>query len=233
MIAAAMIVGPGESLRYLDRTLRLAAEWADEIVVVLDGDDADNEHAVKGRAAWSVLDHGMTPPVTPVFRHDESLVRNVLMAQLDERLQDGDLVVGLDADEELAARNLTVRAALTTMAADKRAGWWPVLFHHLWTPDGAQQRVDGGWAPARQDRVWRHVHGARIPQRELACGQLPATVGLEPGYSPLFVRHWGYARHDDRVAKHARYQAIDGGRYHSGAHLDSILDLTPTLEAAP
>jgi hypothetical protein len=45
----------------------------------------------------------------------------------------------------------------------------------------------------------------------------------------LVMQHLGYMREQDRRAKHERYMEIDGGRFHSLPHLQSILDADPTL----
>jgi glycosyltransferase involved in cell wall biosynthesis len=89
-----MIVGPGESLRWLDRVLRRAQTWADRIFVYADGADDDTLHALDRYAS-------VRPAALSMFERNESLVRNRLLEMLDEDLNEGDLVVMLDADEEL------------------------------------------------------------------------------------------------------------------------------------
>jgi hypothetical protein len=227
MIACAMIVGPGESHRYLDRTLRLAGHWADRIFVYLDGADRDTLNAVEEGGATSWRAGG-----GPRFTTNESYVRHALLHMLDDDLDAGDLVVVLDADEELTARDGTPRRALRHVAGDDRYVAWPVLFRHLWEPDGRAYRVDGGWRPDYKPRIYRHAPGLAIAERQLACSAIPdfPQQAIAPWDESSFViRHWGYARPHDRQAKYDRYMAIDGGRFHSRAHLESILT-TPVLE---
>lgn len=224
-IAAALIVGPGESHRHLDRTLRLVSRWADTIVAYADGADRDTIAALKHAKAHYALGAG------PVFPRDESEVRNRLLAHVDRTLDGGHLVVVIDADEELTATSGTVRSALLALARE-HADAWSIVFHHLWAPDGSLIRVDGGWAPHPQVRVYRHLKGDRVPQKALACAPVP-TRDLVALAERLVMLHHGYARHDDRLAKYARYTAIDGGRYHAASHIHSIVDPEPQLVATP
>lgn len=217
-----MLVGPGESYRWLDRTLRRASRWADVIVAYGDGADADTREALMSckrvRCAFG----------PPLFAEDESAARNALLALCDDVLAERDLVVVIDADEELTATggDARVKAALRELGRQSYDAW-PVTFLHLWTPDGSLARVDRGWAPAPAPRIYRHRHGARIPQRELACAAIPPQPVLAPE-SSLGIRHWGYARPEDRTAKFERYRALDGGRFHNPWHIASIVE-EPTL----
>lgn len=229
-VAAAMIVGPGESLRYLDRTLRLARRWADEVLVYADGVDADTEDAIGEGASSFHREAG------PRFPTDESAVRNGLFQLCDNALDPGDLIVVIDADEELRSLDPDhrVKRVLQQLAADLTHDSWPVEFWHLWSPDGSQRRIDGGWAPAPQQRIYRHVPGLRMAPRALACGAIPPIGPLRasPDRARLAMAHWGYARPHDRAAKHERYMRLDGGRYHALWHLESIIQ-EPTLEPIP
>jgi hypothetical protein len=222
-----MIVGPGESLRYLDRTLRNAGRWADEIIVYGDGPDADTWDAVGHYASHMHLDQENRWPT------DESAVRNGLFELLDRVLADGDIVIILDADEELWPLACDSPASLLrTLAADRDADAWRVLFWHLWAPDGSVMRVDGMWRPNALYRIYRHRLGGRVQQRALACWPVPDGLALS-GQEPILVMaHWGYARPHDRALKYKRYMHLDGGRYHPLAHLQSILQ-EPSLERPP
>jgi hypothetical protein len=214
-----MIVGAGESLRWLDRVLRLTEAWCDLLVAYCDAADDDTLDALH-RHPSAVIGYGDGP----LFERDESEVRNRLMALLDDHAAAGDLIVSLDADEELRSGGVdSVRGALETLPQNVTV---EVEFRHAWAADLSQIRTDGGWAPAHQARIWRHQPGLRIPSRPLACGSVPFIDPLDHPRCrtrELSVLHLGYARVDDRVAKHARYQRIDGGRYHSPRHLQSIL----------
>lgn len=226
-IVVGMNVGPGESLRYLDRTLRNAGRWADEIIVSADGPDAATWDAVGHYASHRHFDQENRNPA------DESLVRNGLFELLDRVLADGDIVIILDADDEvwpLAGDSPASR--LGTLAADRDADAWRVLFWHLWAPDGSVMRVDAMWRSDARHRIYRQRPGGRVPRRTLACWPVPEGLSLSKQQPPLAMAHWGYARPRDRTLRHMRYMHLDAGWYHPLAHLQSIVE-EPTLERPP
>lgn len=102
-------------------------------------------------------------------------------------------------------------------------------------------RVDGGWAPSQCPIAWRPPpvsmnaaeawqQGWSIPKRRLACGRQPERVRMIEGYKSGFdVLHLGWANDEERQKRFDRYMQIDGGKYHSRAHLESIME-SPTLE---
>jgi len=234
MIAAAMLVGPGESERYLRTVLAKASEWADQIVIY--EDHADNRtlgilESAEGDPAYN-LHLACALPDAPSFLDDESACRNALLETLDHVTADGDLIVVLDADECLDAPVYGQERDLLEGLTDQRsAESWGVTFYHLWAPDGSVYRTDGTWRPVAGPRVYRHVPGMRVQERRLACKPVPEAA-LPAGATSLRVAHYGYAREPDRVAKHQRYMELDGGRYHSLVHLESIVGV-PTLAPYP
>jgi hypothetical protein len=225
MIVCAMLVGPGEGERHLDHVLTRAEGWADRIVIYPDHIDP---------ATDAVLDrHRITlwrSPWAASFLEDESGVRNRLLEALDTLQRAGDLIVILDADEELHLPGGSVREGLEyleeALAPHESAG---VAFLHLWDPEGRSYRVDGAWAPTLFGaRIYRHEAGLRIRSRRMACSPVPAGREIPAVRSRIVVKHWGYAQPEDRQAKYDRYQAVDGGAFHSGVHIESILT-EPTL----
>lgn len=227
MIVAGMIVGPGEANRWLDFTLRHAKSWADRLVVAIDpAIDEDSHMAVCDRADW-------VQSCATSFVEDESAMRNALLAGIATQASDGDLVVIIDADERLVfTGHIDPRGRLKTMSWG-HADVWTGQFVHLWDPACNRIRVDGGWAPGPQTRIYRHRRVTPpIPGRRLACQATPHQPG-SGALSGLTFVHYGYARVDDRRAKYERYAALDGGRFHSGTHITSILDMDPELAPWP
>lgn len=225
-IHAAMICGPGEGDRYLDEVLHNAASWADKTIVVTDHVDAVTTGVLARRRVVVYESEG------PRFTDDESHVRNQLMSALDMLARAGDLVVVLDADELLLAppangANRGARSVLEALSQDRAHQAWSGTFFHLWDPLGQFYRADGGWAPAPQFRVYRHEPGERVEQRRMACTAIPSSR-LPRAHTGLVFAHLGYQLAKDRVRKHARYMQLDGGRFHSRAHLESIVG-EPTL----
>lgn len=223
-VVAAMIVGPGETLRYLDRTLRLAQEWADLMVVVDDGADLDTRKAIE--TADVIRRREST-------RFHEGDARNALARVLDEILDPADFVMVIDADEEL--RTLDGGDPFTTihkLAHSTDPGPFGFTHWHLWNPEGTVHRVDGGWRSPCGYRAYRHQPGLLHVDRELAVPAVPGPAQSGTGGPVMAVKHWGYARPHDRARKHAWYMEHDGGRFHHVAHLQSIVT-DPILEPVP
>ncbi len=63
------------------------------------------------------------------------------------------------------------------------------------------------------------------------CGRMPQNVGcLKVGYSHLRLKHYGWAKYDDRVSKYNRYMTLDPeAKYGWKEQYDSILDANPHL----
>jgi hypothetical protein len=43
------------------------------------------------------------------------------------------------------------------------------------------------------------------------------------------MQHLGYVDDADKQAKYVRYMTLDGGDFHSKAHIESIIDPNPVL----
>jgi hypothetical protein len=228
-----MIVGPGEADRHLDLVLGRASKWADTLLAVADHVDERTEAMLQrelklgtSEAEGNAVDVWWSNGAAPSFRQDESYVRNALMRLCDKHLDTGDLVVVLDADEELLApqngpQAVNLRTVLGDLAA-LPAEAFSATFYHLWDAAGETYRTDGAWWPAPQFRIYKHDQGARIQQRRMACKAIPESA-LPRAHTRLRVAHWGYAHEEDRIAKYRRYVRLDGGQYHSLAHIESIL----------
>lgn len=96
-------------------------------------------------------------------------------------------------------------------------------------------RRDGGWRPHPVAIAWRVPRGLReskgewaIWGRKLAGGRVPRKIRSDQRANAaadlgLDILHLGWSDPDERKARHRRYVELDGGRYHAGAHLDSIM----------
>jgi hypothetical protein len=139
----------------------------------------------------------------------------------------GDWVLAIDADEKLYG----TRRIRELMAQPHDV--LGVSFVHMW--NATHYRVDKAWAPNISSRLFRFQDGGQFLQRRLACGSEPSYVldavraGRVLWTTGLVMCHLGYERDEDKAAKHARYAELDGGEFHAGAHIASILDPDPML----
>lgn len=223
-LVASMIVR-NELGRYLRPVVEHVLSWCDELRVLDDGStDGTYEYLSElERVAVKRLS-GTT------WREHEGMARQEL---LDWTL-DGQPthVLALDADE-IVPDGRKVRETL----GESRAGVWTLRIVEVWQRDTFpwRIRVDGGWAPTHSPVLYRapsskrrHARPWRIMRRELSSGREPMAVRTEfaRGHAeelPYDLLHLGWSDPSTREARARRYQELDGGRFHAGEHLDSIL----------
>lgn len=228
-LIASMIVR-NEFGRYMEQCLGHLLEFCDEVRILDDGSD-------DGSAEWlSEVHHAAVQvqraPVSGFFAHEGRARQTLLEWTL---AGDPSHVLAVDADE-FVTDGMAVRRACEGSGGtwDVRQMVWTLGMEEVWELDGGCLcvREDGGWRshpvpvlyrvpePTQRDHTWV------IHDRALACGREPVAVrrvaGLaRPSGSDLL--HFGWANQAERQARYDRYAAADGGRFHAGAHLQSIL----------
>jgi hypothetical protein len=221
-LVAMMMVGAGELERYLNVTVPALLEHCDEVTVRCEGDaeisylenlDDQRVHAFQAE---------------PSFFGDEGTSRNELLAWTMQRVDAGDWILSIDADE-LVTDGQRLRQACETQC--------PIVtldMQECWrvTDDGLAIREDGGWhahavpicfrVPDRLDNEWR------IRDKQLACGREPLAVQSlhrqhcsEPSGADII--HLGWSNRAERQQRYQRYAVNDGGRFHANQHLRSIM----------
>lgn len=208
-LVASMIMGPGERERYLPFVLASLATFCDDVIL---GDGSDFfEH--EGRARQRLLDATLAANPT-----------HILAIDCDELVSDG--------------------AALRA-ACESECPVLTLVMREVWQADSDQLRVreDGGWkshlvpslwrVPDQLDQTWR------ISDRQLACGREPIAVqalhrtrGCSE-WSGVDLLHFGWTNAAERQERYDRYAVADGGRFHAGAHLQSILLPDSRVTLAP
>lgn len=208
-----MVVGPGESDRYLIQVLERAYLWADVIHVALDADATQREvdDVIAMADAWQQLEVRWADHEA-VFRQAAWESMELAFYPTDE-----DYILVFDADEVVHDYAMVKKAA--RMYAGKRIGF---TFHEMWSP--TQYRIDRLWKPYPAWIMFPYRRGGRFQTKKLACGREPTYVGTLPrGPVVADVLHYGYAKPEDRQVKYDRYMALDGGKYHNMEHIRSIL----------
>lgn len=200
-LVASMMVGPGEEDRYLPQALEHLGGFCD--MIQMQHAEPDVFYAHEGRARQALLEATLG--------------------------RDPTHILAIDCDEFVSAGAAIRRAC----EAGRGNGVWTLPMEEVWAADERHlwTRQDGGWrahpvpilyrVPERRDGRWR------IMDRALACGREPVYVrqlaakALPSGASVL---HFGWANRHERRARYERYEQADGGRFHTSAHLRSILD---------
>ena len=112
---------------------------------------------------------------------------------------------------------------------------WAYYFrlYDLW--DESHYREDEYWSAHQTPRPFliRYVPGIQYEWRETPqhCGRLPLTIYSFPGKSSeLRLKHFGWAKKEDRLLKYDRYLQLDpDAKYGWREQYASILDENPHL----
>lgn len=225
-ITLAMLVR-NEAGRYLERVLEQAVQYANNAVILDDASD-DDTVAVCRRVLHSI-------PLTIVSNEEPSFGNEiVLRKQLWELAvgTDPDWILILDADEEFEERAVW---RLPALAANPEADVYLFRLYDMWAE--GYYREDTHWRAHHFCRPFmvRYLPGFNYEWHETPqhCGRFPKNIGeLKAVTSDLRVKHLGWMKPADRLAKYYRYKMLDPhGRYGIMEQYLSILDPKPNLVA--
>lgn len=226
-ITLAMLVR-NEAGRHLERVLKQTTAYIDHAVIL---DDASEDNTVE--LCQGIL-QGI--PLTlhsnkePLF-HNEILLRRQLW-QMAVRTNPEWIVI-LDADElfeENAPKQLR-----ELLSHSSQVDYLSFRLFDLWTE--TQYRDDSLWQAHKWYRpfIVRNIPNFQAQWQETPqhCGRFPKNIiDLRGGTSYLRIKHLGWVRPQDRLAKYYRYQKLDpNGTYGNLEQYRSILDPSPNLVA--
>ncbi len=218
-LVASLIVR-NELDRYLLDCLELLLGFCDEIRVWDDGSDDGTFDALHGMDRISVA----TDVGSRFYEHEGAARQRALDWTLEARPTH---VLAIDGDE-LIEDGPELRSFVE---ASPGTDVFTLCMEEIWkaTEDELWIRQDGGWKAHGVPILYRVVGsgaGLEIPQRALASGRVPASVARRHGRSQATgtsILHLGWANEGERARRHARYVEHDGGKFHAGSHLDSIM----------
>jgi glycosyltransferase involved in cell wall biosynthesis len=214
----ANMVARNEEPHYLKQVLNRLKDQVDDIIFT---DDCSDDRTAE--IAESVGCKVQQMP-EPTFATNEGKLRQASWKFLENYADEETWVLAIDADEELYVTG----HPLKVLIENTRYSVYDVEFYHMWNE--AQYRVDKAWAPHGSTRFFRFMPGGHFKDRALACGSEPTYVheminrGLYHKNSGLKMKHLSYIKDEDKQKKYDRYSAIDGGKFHANAHIQSILD---------
>lgn len=219
----ANMVGKNEGSRFLPEVLERLSKQVDFIVFTDDASTDDTAEIAHSYGAY-------------VYKSDESLfavhegqLRNQAWQNLSIHASLGDWILAIDCDEMMYETTYKLEDLLRS----PKWGVMNITFYHMWNP--THYRVDKLWKPTPSSRLFRYVPNGSIRDRKLACGAEPSYVvdlmraGKYFADSGLVMKHLGYVKDEDKQMKYERYTQLDGGAFHAGDHIKSIIDPNPTL----
>ena len=230
MKLVASMIARNEMGRYLKLVIPHLLTFVDEIRIVDDGSDDGTYEWLSGEPV--VLRRN----TQSVFDDDEGIARH----QCFEWTLAGKPthILAIDCDE-FVSDGVKLRAAVED---DPDMAVWTLLVCEVWeaTPESLWLRTEQTWLPTRSPILYRAPDAVsnvwRIPPRKLASGREPSGVVMEyvAGNKidlAVDLLHFGWANASERKARYRRYAEGDGGEFHAGSHIESILDEDVRLEA--
>jgi len=224
-ITLAMLVR-NESGRHLESVLKQATEYIDHAVIL--DDASDDTTALICQEILQGIPLTFHSNKHPLF-NNEILLRKQLWEMALR--SNPEWIIILDADElfeDDAPRQLR---ELLTYASD--ADYFSFRLYDLWTE--THYREDSLWQAHKWYRpfIVRNIPGFKAEWQETPqhCGRFPKNImSLRGESSILRIKHLGWARPQDRLAKYYRYKQLDpNGTYGNLEQYRSILDPSPNL----
>ena len=224
-ITLAMLVR-NEAGRHMEKVLKQTTEYIDHAVIL---DDASEDNTVE--LCQEIL-KGI--PLTlhsnkePLF-HNEILLRRQLWEMAVKTHPEW--IIILDADE-LFEENVSEKLQ-ELLSHSSQVDYLSFRLFDMWTE--TQYRDDPLWQAHKWYRpfIVRNIPGFQAQWQETPqhCGRFPKNIiDLRGGTSLLRIKHLGWIRPQDRLAKYHRYQALDpNGTYGNLEQYRSILDPNPKL----
>jgi len=214
-----------EGNRYLRRVLESAREYIDNAVII---DDASTDNTVE------ICKELLKDIPLTLIKNEESKFSNeteLRKQQWTETIKtDPDWILFLDADEifEDNFKN-HVKELMINYDVDS----YMFRLYDLW--DEEHYRDDQLWCAHNLYRIFmiRYQKNFEYKFNETAqhCGRLPYNAGeLQYFLSNLRLKHYGWAREEDKIEKYNRYLELDpDGKFGSLEQYQSILDTDVNL----
>lgn len=215
-----------EAHRHLERVLKQATEYIDQAVIL---DDASTDNTIEMcREILQGIPLTLRSNRKPTF-HDEILLRKQLWEMAVST--QSEWIIIFDADEMFEENGPKQLRDLLIRSPD--IDFISFRLYDLWTEN--HYREDPYWQAHKWYRpfVVRNIPGFQGKWRETPqhCGRFPHNITeLRGGTSLLRIKHLGWIRAQDRIAKYYRYKQLDpNGKYGNLEQYHSILDPSPNL----
>lgn len=214
-----------EGDRYLKDVLLAAREYITDAVII---DDSSTDNSVEiAHEILKGIPHKIIQNPRSLFANEVNLRK----LQWDETIKTNpDWILNLDADEIF---ELSFKDEIKNILKIKEVEAVAFRLYDLW--DENHYRDDQYWCAHRYPRIFlfKYKPDTNYQWKEQAqhCGRFPYTVyNFKTFQSHLRLKHYGWAKHEDRLAKYKRYQDLDpDAKYGWKEQYESILDPNPHL----
>ncbi len=201
-IAGMMVVGAGESKRYLKHALDDLKRLCDKSMVVLNNADDDTIEMVKSYGFLWYEDNREWGRFQPQIK--EELVRSLALFRPQ-------WVVAMDADERFD--DSVDRKVLEKLAMPDQLAWYFFVVNH-WNDEQHHRPSLNFW----NIRYFKYDkdRGFDFEKKQVHCGLAPKWAYHKGSYAPHILRHYGLMNPNDRLKKKERYDLYDPKAVHKG-----------------
>lgn len=223
-ITLSMVV-KNEEKRYLKEVLNKAKEYIDNAVII---DDASNDNTI------NIIKEELKDIPYILIENKESKFSNeyeLRKQQWEETIKiNPDWIIFLDADEILEDK---FKDKVKDMINNKEVDGYLFRLYDFW--DNENYRDDILWCAHNTYRLFliRYQENFIYKFKNTAqhCGRIPYNcINLPYSISDLRIKHYGWAKESDRIAKYNRYMELDPkGEFGDMNQYKSILDKNPNL----
>lgn len=223
-ITLSMVVH-NEASRYLKQVLLSVKPVIERAVII---DDASTDNTVElCREVLSPVPLTLIVNASSKFSNEIELRKQ----QWEETIKTNpEWILSLDADEVFEdAFAYTIQPLLAKTQVDA----YYFRLYDFW--DEKHYREDRYWMAHLYYRPYLMRYKKDVPytweETPQHCGRFPKTIfQFSMATSPLRLKHYGWAKEEDRKAKYERYKRLDPeAKYGWKEQYDSILDLSPRL----
>ncbi|MGE5234403.1 MAG: glycosyltransferase family 2 protein [Acidobacteriota bacterium] len=211
-----------DEIRYLPDFLRNVAPQVDGIVAL---DDGSSDGSAELMAAHPAVLEVLRPAPRQPHSFDETRNRRLLCPAAARH--GADWLIGVDADERL--EDDFRRRAARAIARAERSGTTAlsVIIREIWD-DPRTWRADGAWGRKRHARLFRWRPDAVFDPRPLHGHWAPLDSQRDGGFAEadVILYHLRMLRRADRVARRARWEAIDPRHEHQSIGYAHLTDET-------
>lgn len=214
-----------EASKYLRTMLEEVKKYIDEAVII---DDASTDGTVK------ICEEVLSGIPLHIIHNEVSKFSNEVelrQQQWNETLKTNpDWILCLDADEIFESR---MKDSIAALLNQEEIDVYYFRLYDFW--DEKYYRDDQYWSAHNHCypfllRYKKEFHYTWKMQPQ-HCGRFPQNISqLSGAFCPLRLKHYGWARPADRIAKYQRYKKLDpNAKYGIQEQYDSILDEHPHL----
>ncbi|MBR6778577.1 MAG: glycosyltransferase family 2 protein [Clostridia bacterium] len=224
-IVLSMVV-KNESNRYLEKVLNSIKNCVDDVLII---DDASTDNTVQiCEKCLKDVPHTIIKNAKSMFKHEYKLRKKQWKETL--KLNPG-WILSLDADEVLEN---SFKEKLQYLININNIDVYNFKLFDMWNDE--EYRDDQYWKAHNSYMTFfirfQPNFKYKFKKTNQHCGRLPKNLScLQNANVDVRIKHFGWAREQDRIAKYNRYMELDkDGKYGVMDQYKSILDPNPNLK---